>query len=94
MIALTDNASAIVNQILAQHDMGEDAGLRISTDDAPTPNFELAAAPQAEPGDQVVDKEGAPLYLDASAAQLLDDKILDASVDESGNVEFSLVQQS
>ena len=43
-----------------------------------------------QPGDQVVEQAGATVYLDESAATMLDDKVLDAAVDEGGRVEFAL----
>ena len=93
MLTLTENASAIVNEITHQPGLAETAGLRITTDNSPEPAFAISAAQQGEPGDQVVEQGGATVYLDESAAQLLDDKILDAAVDQSGKVEFALAHQ-
>jgi iron-sulfur cluster assembly protein len=93
MLTLTENASAIVNEITSQPGLAETAGLRITSDTSPEPAFEVSAAQQAEPGDQVVEQGGATVYLDESAAQLLDDKVLDAAVDPAGKVEFALALQ-
>ncbi|WP_395659870.1 Fe-S cluster assembly protein HesB [Nocardioides sp.] len=93
MLTLTDNASAIVNEITTQPGLAESAGLRITTEDAPEPAFAISAAMQGEPGDQVVEQGGATVYLDSAAAELLDDKVLDAAVDPSGKVEFALALQ-
>ena len=97
MLTLTENASTIVNEITTQIGLGEGGGLRISADSSPAdptqPNFELTPAEQGEPGDQVVEQNGATIYLDSSAAELLDDKVLDAAVDASGKVEFALAVQ-
>lgn len=93
MLTLTENASAIVNEITSQPGLAETAGLRITTEDAPEPAFAVSAAQQGEPGDQVVEQGGATIYLDSSAAELLDDKVLDAAVDASGKVEFALALQ-
>jgi iron-sulfur cluster assembly protein len=90
MLTLTENASAIVNEITHQPGLPETAGLRITTEDSPETSFAVSAAEQAEPGDQVVEQGGATVYLDPSAAQLLDDKVLDAAVDPNGKVEFAL----
>lgn len=94
MLTLTENASAIVNQITSQPGLADTAGLRITSDDTPEPAFAISAAQQAEPGDQVVEQGGATVYLDASAAELLDDKVLDAAIDPSGKVEFALAVQA
>jgi Fe-S cluster assembly iron-binding protein IscA len=93
MLTLTENASAIVNEITSQPGLAESAGLRITSEDSPEPSFAISAAEQGEPGDQVVEQGGATIYLDESAAQLLDDKVLDAAVDPSGKVEFALAMQ-
>ena len=94
MLTLTENASAIVNEITSQPGLADTAGLRITTEDnTPEPAFAVSAAMQGEPGDQVVEQGGATVYLDPSAAEMLDDKILDAAVDQSGKVEFALALQ-
>ena len=98
MLTLTENASTIVNEITTQIGLGEGGGLRISADssaaDSTQPNFELTPAEQGEPGDQVVEKAGATVYLDEAAAVLLDDKILDATVDEEGRPAFAVAPQA
>jgi Fe-S cluster assembly iron-binding protein IscA len=93
MLTLTDNATAIVNEITHQPGLGEDAGLRITSTLSPDPAFEVSAADQGQPGDQVVEQGGATVYLDQASAELLDDKVLDAAVDPSGKVEFALGTQ-
>jgi len=90
MLTLTDNATAIVNEITTQPGLNDEAGLRITSAPTPEPSFEVTAAAQGEPGDQVVEQGGATVYLDRTAAELLDDKVLDAAVDQSGKVEFAL----
>ena len=42
----------------------------------------------------MVEQDGATVYLDENASLLLDDKVLDAAVDDEGRVEFGLAQQS
>jgi Fe-S cluster assembly iron-binding protein IscA len=51
----------------------------------------LATSPQE--GDQVVDTDGAKLFLDGEAARVLDDKSLDAAVDSNGAVQFEVAEQ-
>ena len=74
MLTLTQNATLIVKEIADQQGGTEGSGLRIT----------------AEPGDQVLQQDGATVYLDQDAATMLDDKVLDAAVDEGGRVEFAL----
>lgn len=90
MLTLTENASTIVRDITAQPGMSETAGLRITTEAGDQPSFAISAADQPQADDQVVEQSGATIYLDQESAELLDDKILDAAVDEQGKVEFAL----
>lgn len=92
MLTLTENASTIVNDLTGTEEV---AALRITSEAAPEPTFAISAATQPEPGDQVVEQNGAVVYLDTQAAEVLDDKVLDATLDESGNVQFALgIQES
>jgi Fe-S cluster assembly iron-binding protein IscA len=90
MLTLTENASAIVKDISSQPGLPETAGLRITSDSQSEASLAVSAAEAPEPGDQVVEQSGATVYLDPSAAIMLDDKVLDAAVDPSGKVEFAL----
>jgi len=91
MLTLTENASNIVSTIVDKQVQSDDAGLRISgpTDGA----FAIAAVPAGEPGDQVVESGDAKVYLEESASEVLDDKVLDAQVTAEGDVQFQLAQQ-
>ena len=91
MLTLTDNASTIVKEIAAQ--IPEAAGLRITSESADQPSFEVEPAAAAEPGDEVVEQDGATIYLDEAANLQLDDKVLDAAVDQNGGVQFALTLQ-
>jgi Fe-S cluster assembly iron-binding protein IscA len=71
----------------------EGAGLRIATDQS-AGALQLTVAPAPQEGDQVVDNAGARLFLDTDAALLLDDKALDATMDDQGAVQFALAEQA
>lgn len=90
MLTLTENARTIIQDITDQPGAPETAGLRITTEDTAEPSFAVSAAPQAEPGDQVVAQGRATVYLDPEAATALDDKVLDAGLDDAGGVSFAL----
>ncbi len=91
MLILTDNATAVVKGFADQ--IPEASGLRITSGDSDQPDLAVSPAATAEPGDAVVEQDGATVFLDESASVLLDDKVLDARVDQEGNVEFGLGQQ-
>lgn len=94
MLTLTENASTVVKGIAEQ--IPEATGLRIAalpSDETQPASFDVAPASAAEPGDEVVESDGATVFLDGDAAAELDDKVLDASVDQEGRVEFALAAQ-
>ena len=93
MLTLTENASTIVKSITAAQPGPETAGLRISTED-PAQGLTVSTTPEPLPGDQTVNVDGAVVYLDAPASQALDNQVLDAAVDEAGNVQFGLAPQA
>ena len=91
MLALTENVTTIVNK-LTEETPGVSA-LRIATE-ADGQSLSVSPAAQAEPQDQTIEQDGATVYVDGAAADLLADKILDGGVDEEGNIQFALGQQA
>ena len=91
MLTLTENASTIVKTIVDQSaPPGDGAGLRFSQEGANQGALTVAPTETAQPGDAVVEQDGARVYLDGAAAVALGDQVLDASVDQSGAVQFSI----
>jgi iron-sulfur cluster assembly protein len=81
MLLLTDSAKAAVRQMVSAHEAPEGSGLRITA--GPTGegdaelSLELTTAPAV--GDEIVEEDGARVFLDPAAASLLDNKLLDAT---------------
>ena len=94
MLTLTENANTIAATIVAQQSSTPDAGLRIHAAGTPAePRFAVTIVPTPEPGDAIVGDEEIRIFLERAAAEALDDKVLDAAVDEQGAVSFSLLSQ-
>jgi len=94
MLTLTENANTIAATIVAQQSTTPDAGLRIhSSGTAAEPRFAVTVAPTPEPGDAIIGDDDIRVFLEKAAAEALDDKVLDATVDEQGSVSFSLLPQ-
>jgi Fe-S cluster assembly iron-binding protein IscA len=89
MLTLTENAVTVIRNLTDQQEVPEGAGLRIATDES-AGALTLSLATEPEDGDQVLDASGARLFLDSEAAELLDDKALDAAVDPQGAVQFAV----
>lgn len=92
MLTVTNNAATAIRDITSQDAVPPGAGLRIASEDGGNA-LVLSLVAQPSEGDQVVDSAGARLFLDQQAAQLLDDKELDVTVDPSGDVQFAVGDQ-
>jgi iron-sulfur cluster assembly protein len=92
MLTLTDNAQLAIRSLTGSQDAPDGAGVRIATTspaNGSNPELALAIVPEPAPGDQVVNTDGARVYLDSAAAVMLDEQTLDASVDtEAQEVNF------
>ena len=93
MQTLTDNASTAVKSIVGQVADAPEGGLRIRDTGSAETGFELGVSPQPETTDAVVEVEGARVFLDAGAALALEDKVLDAQMEQDGSVRFALAVQ-
>jgi Fe-S cluster assembly iron-binding protein IscA len=90
MLTLTDNAVTAIRALTSQPEQVPDAGLRIMGQGEGVPPFELALAETPADGDQVIEANGARVFLASDAAEVLADKSLDAEVDDQGGVAFSV----
>lgn len=92
MLTMTDTAAEAVKTIVARVPQAADGGLRIRDAGAET-GFELSVAPAPEPDDTVVGTEGARVFLDTAASLALNDRVLDAQLEQDGTVRFALAAQ-
>jgi iron-sulfur cluster assembly protein len=95
LLALTDKAVEAVKNIVSSSDeASETGGLRLVAERAGTQaNLQLSVVPLPAEDDEVVEEQGARVFLEPEAASLLDDKVLDASV-EQDQVAFTIADQS
>lgn len=88
MLTITENAADVVKKIVDQNVTEGDTGIRISQADGGS--LALATAVTAQAGDQVVEEQGARVFLDEDAAIALNDQTLDATVGDDGSVQFAV----
>jgi iron-sulfur cluster assembly protein len=91
VLTLTSTAVDTVRQLMAS--ARAHTGIRISPG-VPGPTgtpLEVALAEEPEATDQTIEEAGATLFVEETAAELLDDKILDASVEADG-VRFTILE--
>jgi len=94
MLTLTPNATTVIRSLLDTSDLPESGGLRIASTNNGQQAFTVQTAPTPEDGDQVVDEMGARVFVDPGAVQALGETVLDADVDEQGNVQFLITAQA
>jgi Fe-S cluster assembly iron-binding protein IscA len=96
VLTLTPTAAEAVRQIVAQAPVDDDtAGLRIAPG-APTEQgtpLEISLVESPEAADHDAGAEGAHVYLDPAASAALDDKVLDAQIQDN-NVGFAILEAS
>jgi iron-sulfur cluster assembly protein len=95
LLALTDRAVEAVRDIVASsHEVSDSGGLRLSAErsGADAASLKLKIVPLPAEDDEVIEEQGARVFVDVEAASLLDDKLLDATVDQN-QVAFVLLDQ-
>jgi iron-sulfur cluster assembly protein len=94
MLALTETATTVIRSVIDHPELPDGAGLRIAASSGDTTEgLTVAAAPTPEEGDQVLETEGARVFLEPTAAAILDEMVLDARVDDEGRPEFLVAAQ-
>jgi iron-sulfur cluster assembly protein len=97
MLVLTEAAAEVVKSVTSTPQTSDEMGLRIVSS-APKPEdpgaLELTAAAGPGENDQVIEAAGARVFLEPQAAAYLDDKVLDAQLDEEGKARFTLGTQA
>jgi iron-sulfur cluster assembly protein len=94
MLTITSNADEAIRAIVQGTDVPDDGGIRISIarQNGSQASLELAISPAPMEGDDVLDVNGAHVFLDEMASVALDDKSLDAEVD-GGEISFGIVDR-
>ena len=90
MLTLTEEATTAVKTITAQFPDAAQGGVRIEGAGSPESQFRLSVVAGPEPAAAVGENAGARVFLDADAAEGLDDRVLDAQVDGQGGVQFAV----
>ena len=94
MLMLTDDAVQAVRDIVsASGDLAETGGLRMVAERSGIQtSVALSVVPLPAEDDEVIEEEGARVFLEPKAAALLEDKVLDISFEED-QVAFTIADQ-
>ena len=98
MLALTDSAVDVIHDLTTQPGLPDGTGLRIfpqsGAETGNGPAFALSLSQGPGVGDEVIEAADTRIYLEPEVAQQLRDKVLDARVDERGEVAFLVTPQA
>ncbi len=94
MLTITDSAVSAIRTLTSQPDLPVDTGLRIMRQDEGSRSFQLALTEGPAAGDQVVEESGARVFLEDAVATVLENKALEAQVNEQGDLAFRISDQA
>ncbi|MFC4910327.1 Fe-S cluster assembly protein HesB [Actinomadura gamaensis] len=94
MLTLTSDAVQVIRTVTADPQLPPESGIRIQAGLNGSDTLQLSVAPAPEAGDQVVEDQGARVYLEPTTAAMLDEMTLDAKVDPKGDVAFTLADST
>ena len=98
MLALTDSAVGVIHDLTTQPGLPASTGLRIvpqpDVGNGAGPAFALSLSQGPSTGDEVIETADARVYLQSEVAEQLQDKVLDARIDEQGEVAFLVSPQT
>jgi Fe-S cluster assembly iron-binding protein IscA len=93
MLTLTNQAVAAIRDLTTQPGLPAETGLRISPEDGGAGGLALSLSDGPQAGDQVIEESDVQVFVQSDAVASLDDKALDAQVNEDGEVSFMLQSQ-
>ncbi|GAA2131563.1 Fe-S cluster assembly protein HesB [Actinomadura napierensis] len=88
MLIVTGTAASAICHLSCGPDLPDSAGMRIAPLDDEASLLAVTPAERPASTDEVVEAEGARLFLDSAAAAYLHDKVLDVRLDDHGTVSF------
>jgi iron-sulfur cluster assembly protein len=91
MLAISSEASEAIRGIVAAPTLPDGAMLRI--DSQPDTGLQIGVVVEPAPGDEVLESDGVELAIEPATAALLEDKRLDAAIEE-GEVTFTISDQA
>ncbi|WP_433325155.1 Fe-S cluster assembly protein HesB [Spirillospora sp. CA-294931] len=91
MLSLTENAVTAIHDMTTKPELPTGTGIRIAPQQDDPVALVLVMSPGPVPGDEIIEVNGARLFLEPRAAEALNGRSLDVRMDGSGSVVFSLV---
>jgi iron-sulfur cluster assembly protein len=94
MLTITSEAAQVIGAIVASSPIPE-GGVKISAKPVTDTEsrLELSIVEGPTETDSVIEEEGTRLFLEDAVSEYLDDKVLDAQMEEGGQVRFTIQDQ-
>jgi Fe-S cluster assembly iron-binding protein IscA len=90
MLTITPQALTVIRRCTAHPTMEPGSGLRIARPQDPAAPLKVSAVHRPRPGDSVVERNGARLYVEPEAIRRINGRKLDAFTNDEGRVQFIL----
>lgn len=90
MLTITPDAMKVIRRVTAHPALEPTSGLRIAQREKPSTPLEVRAVRRPCPGDSVLERPGARLFLEPSASARVNGQVLDAVTESGGRVQFIL----
>lgn len=88
MFTMTHEARAVARRVTAHPRLGEESGLRIASQDGATEALGVGMTSGPKDGDEIVERDGARVFLDEEAVPRVRGRLLDAVTEDGGRVRF------
>jgi iron-sulfur cluster assembly protein len=92
LLTLTDRAAETIRTLTSQPGIPADTGLRMSLQDSEAGTLALSLE-GPHPDDVEIEDSGAKVFVQRDAAAIVEDRELDAQLDEQGRASFMLGNQ-
>jgi Fe-S cluster assembly iron-binding protein IscA len=92
VLTMTPKALAVVRKVTANPKLDESSGLRIAHSNGKVAPLQVHTATGPRPGDEVVERDGARIFLGREAARQVRGRLLDAVTERNGRVHFVLLK--
>jgi Fe-S cluster assembly iron-binding protein IscA len=94
MLALTADACQAIEGILEQSETATGIRIAPSLEDGGGGQLQMTVAEAPAATDEVIESEGAHVFVEESASPFLEDKVLDASIADDRSIQFEILTQA
>jgi iron-sulfur cluster assembly protein len=77
-LQVSETAADVIGEMIVEMELPEGAGVRITVEPGAEGELALSIEPEPQDGDETMQDHGVNVFLDASAAAALEDKVLEA----------------